>query len=221
MPKNLRQQKRARREARRKAKRQEIQRAKSDSRGVKSQLHEAADWPVMECWVNADWEAPMSLNQVIIARRNPTTGAGWAALYLIDRACLGGKNANVIPFRTAGEFRREVLKKASKTQKMVQVDFNLAAAIVQAGLDYAANLGFKPHSDYKLAEILLKGADLEAVDVPIAVGGEDGKPFFVAGPYDNADKIMRHLTERLGPDGFHYMMPMPGLGGLDDFEILE
>lgn len=227
MPKNLRQQKRERREARRKAKRKEIRASQASLGGLTSQLHRAAEWPVMECWVNATWENPEDLSQVVVARRNPATGEGWAALCLVDRACLGGKNANAMPFASSAEFRAQILNSVKKTQDMVQVDFNLAAAIVQAGLDYAASLGFKPHRDYKYAQILLKGADVSAVKEEIAVGGKDGKPFFIAGPYDNVDKILRHLTERLGPDGFIYLIPIPGPDGfgdseeVEDFEVLD
>jgi len=175
---------------------------------MKAQLREAANWPVMECWVNEEWRDPMQLNQVVLARRNPSTGSVAVASYLVDRACLGVKNALVAKFATAHEYRTEFLQGVQMRQEMIRVDVDLAAAIVKAGLDYAASLKFRPHRDYADAAILLGDADPTAVTETIPVGGQEGKPFFVAGPYDNVDKIVAHLERVLGPGGFHFMAPI-------------
>jgi len=58
--------------------------------------------------------------------------------------------------------------------------------------------------------LVLGDADPDACDVPIPLGGKDGKPFFIAGPYDNVDRIMAKLTRKLGPDGFHFLFPVSG-----------
>ncbi len=88
------------------------------------------------------------------------------------------------------------------------MDFNLAAKIVKVGIDYAAQFGFRPHRDYLEASILLQDADPDSVDVEVPVGGPEGKPFFIAGPYDNVDKIMARLMQQLGPGGFNYLVPI-------------
>ncbi|MGC9395207.1 MAG: hypothetical protein ACP5J4_10145 [Anaerolineae bacterium] len=221
MPKSRREKKRARREAKRKAKRKAIRR-RSQPRGKKAMLRASLAWPVMECWVNEDWEDPTQLNQVIVTRRNPATGEVYAGTYLVDRACLGVKNADVANFIDAGEFRREVLSILGQNQELVAIDFNLAAKIVQAGLEYAEQFGFRPHRDYRDASILLQDADPDGVDVEVPVGGPEGKPYYMAGPYDNAEKIVARLTQQLGPDGFHFMMPLsPDAGLLLDDEDEE
>ncbi|MBN2390367.1 MAG: hypothetical protein JXR84_06575 [Anaerolineae bacterium] len=222
MPKSRREQKRARREAKRKEKRKAIK-TQSQPRGKKAMLRAALAWPVMECWVNEDWEDPTQLNQVIVTRRDPATGEVYAATYLVDRACLGVKNADAANFIDAGEFRREVLSILGQNQELIQIDFNLAAKIVKTGIEYAAQFGFRPHRDYRDASILLQDADPDAVDVEIPVGGPEGKPFFIAGPYDNADKIMSRLRQQLGPEGFNFMMPIDPETGffLDDDEDEE
>lgn len=225
MPKSRREQKRARREARRKEKRK-ASRSRSAPRSRRTMLHEALNWPVMECWVNEDWEDPAALNQVVVARRNPMTGVVYASVILVDRACLGVKNAYASNFVDAGQFRRELLSHIRQSQELVRINFNLAAAIVEAGLEYAAQFGFRPHRDYRDASILLKDANPGAVDVEIPVGGEDGKPFFVAGPYDNVDRIIAKLLRQLGPDGFHYLAPTVEETALDlldegDWELIE
>ncbi len=194
----------------RKAAKRKKQKAQQRSRpvaGRKAQLRLAATWPVMECWVNRDWRDPMKLNQIVLARRDPHTGMVALASYLVDRACLGIKNALVANFPTAQEYREQYLRGVQERQDMIQVDVNLAAAIIKAGLDYAASLDFRPHRDYAEAAILLGDADPTAVTEEIPVGGSEGKPFFVAGPYDNSTKIIAHLERLLGPEGYHFLAP--------------
>jgi hypothetical protein len=38
-----------------------------------------------------------------------------------------------------------------------------------------------------------------------------------SGPYDDAEKIIKTLTANVGPDNFHYVMSMGGLGDELDF----
>lgn len=207
MPRSLREQKRARREAKRKEKRKTM-RTQSRGRSIRSMLMQALKWPVMECWVNEAWRDPTQLNQVAVARRNPSTGEVYVGMYLVDRACLGVKNAYAANFGSASEFRRELLSHLQEAQDMIQIDLDLAAAIVEAGIAYAAELGFRPHRDYRDASVLLRDAAPDTVEEEIPVGGPEGKPLFVAGPYDDVERIMGFLTRKLGPQDFNYMVQL-------------
>jgi hypothetical protein len=53
--------------------------------------------------------------------------------------------------------------------------------------------------------------DIDPASCPdvIEYGGEDGKPFYVAGPYDDVDRVMNQLTLKLGPHGFHFIVAVP------------
>ena len=221
MPKSRQQKKRERHAAKRKAKRRSA-RARLTPMGRKAILRRAAHWPLLGCWVNEGWRDPMKLNQVVVARRDPYTGEVIAGVVLMDRACLGAKNAYVANFKVAAEFRKELLEHVRQSQELVEIELNLAAAIIKAGIDYAAQFGFRPHADYREAAILLGDADPDAVTEEIAVGGPEGKPFYVSGPYDNPEKIMAQLRRKVGPDGFHFMYALGGSpDDFDDFEILE
>ncbi|MFQ5854215.1 MAG: hypothetical protein ACE5LU_01025 [Anaerolineae bacterium] len=68
--------------------------------------------------------------------------------------------------------------------------------------------GVSPDPDYRDAMLVLGDADPEACPDDIPLGGEDGKPFFVAGPYDDVPAIMAQLTKAVGPDGFTYLVPI-------------
>lgn len=118
------------------------------------------------------------------------------------------KNTYAANFVNAESFRREMLSGMNERQRLTKVDFNLAAKIVKVGLEYAAQFGFRPYRDYLEASILLQDADPDAFDIEISVGGPEGKPFFIAGPYDNAEKIMTRLRQQLGPEGFNFMVPI-------------
>ena len=52
---------------------------------------------------------------------------------------------------------------------------------------------------------MLGDANPDACHIRIPLGGPEGKPFFVSGPYDNVGKILAKLQKNAGPDGFHYV----------------
>ncbi|MEA3396656.1 MAG: hypothetical protein U9R05_04265 [Chloroflexota bacterium] len=221
MPKSRQQKKRERHAAKRKAKRRS-RRARLVPTGRKAILRRASHWPVLGCWVNKDWRDTTELNQVAIARRNPHTGEVFAGVVLMDRACLGAKNAFASNFATAAEFRKELLGHIRQAQELTEIELNLAAAIIKAGIDYAAQFGFRPHADYREAAILLGDADPDAVTEEIPVGGPEGKPLYVSGPYDNPEKIMAHLRRKVGPDGFNSVYAIDGPPeGFEGLEIEE
>ena len=93
-------------------------------------------------------------------------------------------------------------------QDMIKADVNLVAKIIREAIAYARELGFRPDPDYRDAIPVLGDADPDACDVPIPLGGKDGKPLFIAGPDDDVDRIMSKLTRKLGPDGFHFLVPL-------------
>jgi len=143
--------------------------------------------------------------QILVARRSP---AGEVALgaFLVDLGCLGVKSA----FGRVTDLKkyRELRDGMRSRQDMVKIDeLNLVAKIIREGIAYAGELGFKPDPDYREAMLVLGDADPAACDVPIPLG-RDGKPFYIAGPYDNVDKILNKLTRKLGPDGFHFLVPL-------------
>jgi len=103
-------------------------------------------------------------------------------------------------------------------QYWIQADLNLVAKIIREAIAYAKDLGFKPDPDYRDAMLVLGDADPGACDVPVPLGGQDGKPFFIAGPYDNVDRIIAKLTRKLGPDGFYFLVP---IGGEEEVFLLD
>ncbi len=186
-----------------------------------SNLRPGASWPVMECLVDEGWNEPSEfpmLTNVVVARQSPS-GSVAAAVFLVDLACLGVKNAMGRTFGSRAEYQRELLDTFPIPGSWRKIDLNLAAKIIRTGIAYAQELGFKPHRDYYRAAVLLEGARPEESPIEVPVGHK-GKPFFVSGPHDNAKAIMTRLERRLGAGNYDYMVGVPGLplGVLDEFD---
>jgi hypothetical protein len=193
-----------------KRKQRKARRAVSPSRpqSTRSLLRASGDWPLYECLLTKEWQKEGAITQILVARR---LRRGQIALgcFLVDLGCLGVKSAFGRLFNTRQEYRR-LRNKVTAGQDMVKADINLAAKIIREAIAYARELDFEPDPDYGDAMRVLGDADPDACDVPIPLGGKDGKPLFIAGPYDNVDRIMAKLTRKLGPDGFYYLVPISG-----------
>lgn len=170
-----------------------------------AQLRAAATWRLHECLVTRDWEKPGEIVQILVARTSPEGEIG-ASVFLLDLGCLGVKDAftRYFPNRREYDLLRDSI---TGRQRISKVDLDLAARILREGIAYAERLGFKPHRDYYDAALLLEGADPDASTKQIPLGYE-GKPFFVAGPYDNVPKIMAQLEKAVGPGNYHFLAPV-------------
>jgi hypothetical protein len=193
---------------RKRAKRRQAQaRAARRPTGARALLHSFANWPLMECHVTRDWQVPGEIVQILVARRS-STGKIATGTFLVDLGCLGVKSAFASMFDSALEYRTKLRDGMMARQPLVPADLNLTAKIIRESVAYADSLGFKPDPDYRDALIVLGDADPDACDTPIPLGGEDGNPLFIAGPYDDVPKIMAQLEKAVGPGNFHFMAPV-------------
>jgi len=179
-------------------------------------LRSSGDWPLHECLLAEEWQEERAIIQILVARRSPS-GQIAIGTFLVDLGCLGVKSAFGRLFDTRQEYE-ELRNGMMSRQDVIEADLNLVAKIVREGIAYAQELGFRPDPDYRAAMLVLGDADPDACDVPIPLGSKDGKPFFIAGPYDNVDRIIAKLTRKLGPDGFHFLAP---IGGGEEIFLLD
>src|SRR5215207_364174 len=166
----------------------------------------AAKWPVHEVLLSRGWEQEAALVTILVARRSLMNNKVAAGMFLVDLACLGVKSAQVKLFAGPAEYNAGLRAHALRLQPMAPADFNLVAKIIATGLEYAANLGFKPDPVFAQAQHLLGGADPAAVATPVPTGGPEGKPFFVSGPHDDPRRIVNQLTRAVGEGNFHYLV---------------
>jgi len=177
--------------------------------GATSALHHirhARDYPIEGCWAQKGW-GKAGLAVVVVARRQPDRNIVFGT-YLVDYYCLGLKdayyNANIPP----GQFRRDHLPKMLQGQPL-SISPALAHEIIYGAIEYAAQFGFRPHPDFKRAQYVLDPPDMHPRTGKVEFG-KDGKPFYISGPYDNAEAIVRQLARKVGEGNYHYMMQIDG-----------
>lgn len=155
-----------------------------------------------------DWQNTRNIIQVLVARRS-LLGEVICGVFLVDLGCLGVKNAFPSKaFGSVGEYRSNLRRSTTERQEMVPTDLNLAARVIREAVTYARSLGFAPNRDYPDAAILLGDADPDACDVPIPLGNGEGKPLFIAGPYDNSRRTIAQLIRAVGVGNFEYLVPL-------------
>lgn len=169
-------------------------------------LRQAGTWPLHEVLLSEEWADEGAIIQIVVARRSPRDQIA-AGVFLVDLGCLGVKNAFARLFESHHDYQ-ELVREMGSRQTMIPADLNLIAKILDEGVSYARRFGFEPNPDYGQAKRILGEADPKASSVRVPLGGPEGKPFFVAGPYDNVDRILAKLTKAAGPDGFHYIVPI-------------
>jgi hypothetical protein len=173
-------------------------------------VHRSRAFPILECWINANWqEDNLGLVQILLARQQPDGNICYG-VYLVDKFCLGLKST----FANAGfsrtRYLNEVRNKIFRQMEPQECPIELASQMVYASIDYAAQFGFEPDKDFALSQYVLppRGELEEPYQLTF---GKDGKPFFVAGPYDNSARILKQLEKTAGPGNYHYLAPISGL----------
>lgn len=204
-----RQKKQEHRAAKRKLKHQQLAREKSV--GLSGRMTAAARYPVLDSWVSEDLWAE-GLGWVTLSRRLPN-GSIALAVFLIDRYCLGVKDvmAEILgPSEYAANMQRMRGRFIIKNLPPETV-----RKFVEGAVAYAASHGIRPHADYHKAKLIFGDLDPAASTEDLEFG-KGGKPFFVAGPYDDmvrCDRILKTLEASCGPDGYHYAIPFADDGG--------
>jgi hypothetical protein len=202
MPSNPGKQKQA---ARQKKKREAARRAHAPrpslSPSREALLRKAADLPPGPSWVSADFTMtrmdPPRLVTVVVTRKGPG-GVYLPALALLDRTCLGVKNAFVaepLGEYELGSFIADV--GTAHEGGMVPCELSVAQSLVWHAVDYAASLGFEPHQDFP--EVLFGPRPEVLVDTPLA---KPARPFWVRGPDDDAEEILATLEDACGEGNF-------------------
>jgi hypothetical protein len=198
------------------AKKKHATRPSIADRGLSWILREAAKLPVGRCFISADFadedlDRPR-LVSVLVSRDAPG-GIVIPALALIDRTCLGVKNAFVgEPFLAAELDRFAASVGEAHEVGMMQCDFLLAQSVVYHAIDYARRLGFEPHKDFP--EPVFGPRPERLLETPLA---NRARPFYLAGPDDNVERVLAQLDRAVGPGNYDTLVSAGGsLGLLDD-----
>jgi hypothetical protein len=196
-------------------------------RAIAAQGHQDAAEPgIAGCWVSPGWSEGLQvvdhpgwpgvihsspgatrpgasgLVTVLVAREaagGKVSACGWLA----DVYCLGVKD--VLGPRL---IRRQALPGlvgdffSAYHDPPLPAPLELARHLVFGAVDYARTLGFQPAPGFGQT-----AGHLGTWEDPSAIGfGCDGKPFYIQGPRDNADRIMKTLERTTGWDNFHFLV---------------
>lgn len=206
-----RQKKLERKAAQRKEKKKVV--ARQESGGLPGQLAFAAKYPILHCWMtNGNFEAGMGM--VIVSRLMPDGMVAFAN-FLVDRWCLGVKNAYAHVMHRA-EYEEKVDRKTRRDYPGRDVSLEDACKYVTGAVEYARAIGFSPHPDYAKARLLFADADPSRSTATFEYGYK-GKPHYYAGPNEGVKEVRQILTileKTCGPDGYHTTIPLSPEGGI-------
>jgi hypothetical protein len=131
-------------------------------------------------------------------------------VFLLDVACLGVKRAFYDDYWTPETYQTHIIDHYFAQFPMERVAPECARKLVEQAVQYAADLGFPPHPDYRAACRVFGGIRSEDSSKEFTFG-RDGKPFYVSGPNDTEEKsrrIVEQLARRCGAGKFDYIVSL-------------
>lgn len=147
-------------------------------------------YPLHLCLIGQDWKES-GITSILIARKMPN-GNFIVGLYLLDIWCLGIKSTDM-KINTSNNELLSLKEGIGNTQTLMPISYEDVRSLILGGIAFADNLGFTPHPDWMDTQHLLE-PDRSFIDK--FQFGKDGKPFYVAGPYDgNCDEIMEKIRK--------------------------
>ena len=193
-----------------KKKRQLVKKTGSMGFGARIAAASYAKYPIYECLVPSEL-FETGLGTIIATRRHPG-GEIAVGAFVVDVFCLGVKNAF---FKVAGEevYHNTIkprLVESHEGQHFENTHPSCMRKIIEGAVDYADDLGFSPHPDYRSARVIF--GDIDAGACPVKyVFGQDGMPMYIRGPNESinqAKKIVDQLAKRCGEGNYHYLLPL-------------
>jgi hypothetical protein len=140
-------------------------------------------------------EGPPPLITVLVTRR--IRGQLIGLLTLVDRTCLGVKNANLIPLQPEQMLREFVAEVVRPMTELRECEPSEAQAVVFHAIDYAASLGFGYHPDFEPSLLAPRPGTLR--DTPLA---HPARPLYASGPNDDVAMILEHLDSTVGAQNY-------------------
>jgi len=174
----------------------------------------ARNLPIVGCFITPNWKDCGECN-ILIARQH-VNGNYTLGFYLVDTYCLGIKDAGY-RFNISAEEYDDI--KIHFSDNLVMTTYNEAHNIIYGALEYAEDLGFKPHKDFGVAQYILEE---DTDDIPLIEYdfGRDGKPMLIAHSQAEANRYLPTLKKAVGDD-FDYLVRDDDFDNFDDEEEEE
>lgn len=198
-----------------KRKEKQLSTARIESSGKMGRMVKSQSWPVLGAWITENYQSAGIAN-VTIARRGPFDQVAYA-IFLVDLYCLGVKDV-VIDLGPEWKWSARLQQQKEGREPIVKISPEAARKLIEGAVEYARSLGIEPHRDYASARPIFGTIDASQCATDFTFG-KDGKPFFMAGPYDASDrvnKILSTLKANVGEGNYHVMLPMSGFQDSED-----
>jgi len=186
------------------------------SNNVRELIKLAARSPFGPVWVSSnlfDEGTHPALITVLITRAVGTDML--CQVVLVDRTCLGVKNAFVMRPMSIAELEVQVESIGQRGDPLQRCEPLVAQSVVYHALEYARTLGFSPHHDFE--ESLVGPMPAELIDTPLS---HPTRPIYWSGPDDNVPSILQQLAAAVGKGNYDFvsMMDQAAVGDLDSEE---
>ena len=176
--------------------------------------------PLVDCFLSPGWSAGLGLDPKVSAWRDfdpaPNRGRGLIAAlvsrrerydklsvsgHLVDVYCLGVKDA--FGPRKMEQHRYQALLPqffAAFSGERIAAPIELVLTLVHGAVEYARRLGLQPCPDFASAAL-----HLGPFAGPAAITfGEHGRPHYISGPHDDAERVVATLSRTVGDGNFDY-----------------
>ncbi len=168
-------------------------------------IQKSKSLPLHKCWVNREWKSSGKAN-LMISRKHSNQNIT-ICHYLIDLYSLGIKDTHYQFNIYEGEFLNFVKSQADE-DFLVEIDYPTAHNMIYAALEYAEDLGFKPHKDFEAVTEHFLEEDDESIELIDIECGLNGKPTFISSDGDNELMIrqsLKQLEKAVGPGNFEFI----------------
>ncbi len=156
-------------------------------------------YPIHKCLINHSWQAEGFAFIMVIRKMGGNKFL--LGSYMVDIFCLGIKDAfvKIVDEEELNQFIKE-------SQWMnTECDIMLAQNIIYGAIEYAEDLGFKPHADFGLAQYVLD--DVEDVEYMEIEFGKNGKPLYIQGELDTKYlHILATLDKNVGEGNYEHIL---------------
>ena len=167
-------------------------------------LTKARELPFGECLINDNWQEH-GMATILVSRKMPSNKF-IVGMFNVDVFCIGVKNT-LFKFGLDNKEMEDVKAiMAAQTGSFSEIAVNDLHNIIYGSIDFAEDLGFGPHVDFSVTEYILDPQYLDD-GIDNIEFGKDGKPFYIAGPSDNVNKILQVLHNNVGEGNFDFMVP--------------
>ena len=147
------------------------------------------------------------IGHVLLSRQLRNGNVAFAC-FLVNVWCLGVKNV-IVEVAPRATYDKKMYAQTAPTRHG-EPSARVARKLVEGAVQYALDLGLPPHPDYRVGKQIFGDISAAACAEEYAYG-RDGKPFFVAGPFDSparCEEIARALANHTGPEGHHVVVPL-------------